>query len=187
VGSPVPRNVDVRVVAATNRDLEAMMAQKQFREDLYYRLSMVEIELPRLADRKQDLPLLAQHFLERFAEQYGKPVRTLTRRAQSALARYRWPGNVRQLENVIGHATMMAQGEAIDVRDLPAPLRAQAPEPVPAMDEESPMPLADAERRYVLRVLEFMGGNKVQTAKTLGISRATLYRILGEAETSATP
>jgi DNA-binding NtrC family response regulator len=184
VGSPVARNVDVRVVAATNRDLETMMAQKQFREDLYYRLSMVEIELPRLADRKQDLPLLSQHFVERFAQQYGKPVRGLSRRAQAALARYRWPGNVRQLENVIGHATMMAQGDSIDVRDLPAPLRAQAPEPVPSMDEERPMPLAEAERRYVLRVLEFMGGNKVQTAKALGISRATLYRILGEAEAS---
>ncbi|MFB3827877.1 MAG: sigma-54-dependent transcriptional regulator [Bryobacteraceae bacterium] len=186
VGSPVPRSVDVRVVAATNRDLNAMMAGKQFRDDLYYRLSMVEIEVPRLADRKQDLPLLANHFLERFAAQYGKPVRAISRRAHAALARYHWPGNVRQLENVIGHACMMAEGETIDIRDLPAPLRAHAAEPPPSIDEEPVMPLEEAERRYVLRVLEHMGGNKVRTAKALGISRATLYRILGEAEGVAT-
>jgi DNA-binding NtrC family response regulator len=180
VGSPVARNVDVRVVAATNRDLPAMMAAKDFREDLYYRLSMVEIELPRLADRREDLPLLTGHFVERFAAEYGKTLRSVSRRAQAVLARYAWPGNVRQLENVIGHASMMAEGETLDVRDLPEPLRRGLPQPPPDMEEEQPMPLAEAERRYVSRVLAHFGGNKLRTARALGISRATLYRILGE-------
>jgi len=101
VGSPAARKVDMRIVAATNRDLRAMVADKQFREDLYYRLSMVEIPLPPLADRKEDLPLLERYFVERFAAQYDKLIRGLTRRAQALLARYSWPGNVRELENVL--------------------------------------------------------------------------------------
>ena len=101
VGSPAARKVDVRIVAATNRDLRAMVADKQFREDLYYRLSMVEIPLPPLADRKEDLPLLERYFVERFAAQYDKLIRGLTRRAQALLASYSWPGNVRELENVL--------------------------------------------------------------------------------------
>ncbi|MGD0205889.1 MAG: sigma-54 dependent transcriptional regulator, partial [Dehalococcoidia bacterium] len=100
VGSPAVRKLDVRVIGATNRDLETLGAEKKFRDDLYYRLSMVEIKLPRLAERKEDLPLLERHFLERFAAEYHKPLAHLTRRAQSVLARYPWPGNVRELENV---------------------------------------------------------------------------------------
>ena len=123
VGSPVVHRVDVRVVAAANRDLKAQIAEKQFREDLYYRLSMVEIKLPRLAERVEDLPLLEQHMLERFAKQYEKPVRGISPRAQVVLSRYPWPGNVRELENAIGHACMMTRGETIDVRDLPEYLR----------------------------------------------------------------
>jgi DNA-binding NtrC family response regulator len=178
VGSPAVRKVDVRVVAATNQDLKAMIAAKQFREDLYYRLSMVELKLPRLADRKEDLPLLQQHFLERFARQYNKPLRNLSRRAQTLLSRYSWPGNIRELENVIGNACMMAQGDTIDIGDLPQPVREQAP-PVGG-DEENPMKMAEMEHYHACRVLEWMEGNKVRTARALGISRATLYRILGE-------
>src|SRR5207249_3639585 len=113
VGSPAVRRVDVRVMAATHRDLRSMVSAQRFREDLFYRLSMVSIKLPSLSQRKEDLPLLERYFLEKFAEQYSKPVRGLTRRAQAVLARHSWPGNVRELENVLGGACMMAEGESI--------------------------------------------------------------------------
>jgi DNA-binding NtrC family response regulator len=179
VGSPAVKKVDVRVVAATNRNLQELIAEKKFREDLYYRLSMVEIELPRLADRREDLSLLQRFFIEQFAEQYGKPIKGLTPRAQIVLARYPWPGNIRELRSVLGSTCMMAEGEMADVRDLPERIRTRAAE----ADTESPnelLPLAEVERRHVLRVLEHVGGNKVQAAKVLGINRATVYRIVNE-------
>jgi DNA-binding NtrC family response regulator len=104
IGSPVPRAIDVRVIAATNRNLRSMVKDGKFREDLYYRLAMVEIPLPRLTDRREDLLLLERHFLDKFAAEYKKPVAGITRRAQTRMAIYSWPGNVRELENVIGNA-----------------------------------------------------------------------------------
>lgn len=178
VGSPEVRKVDIRVVAATNRDLQTMILEKQFREDLYFRLSMVELKLPRLADRKEDLVLLEQHFLTRFAKEYNKPLRGLTRRAQALLSRHSWPGNVRELENVIGNACMMAEDDAIDVRDLPESLRQDLP--LKGAEGETPLTLDEVEYQHACRVLGWMGGNKVQTARALGISRATLYSILRE-------
>src|SRR5579864_1332032 len=118
VGSLTPRKVDVRVIAASNRDLRIAIAEKHFREDLYYRLSMVEVAVPRLAERKEDLPLLERHFVARFAAQYSKPIRGLTHRAQIVLSLHSWPGNVREMENVIGHAAMMTMSELIDIVDL---------------------------------------------------------------------
>src|SRR5471032_3383935 len=106
VGSLTPHKVDVRVIAVTNRDLRAAITEKRFREDLYYRLSMVEIRVPGLRERREGLPLLERHFVARFAEQYGKKIRGLTPRAQIRLSLHGWPGNVRELENVIGHACM---------------------------------------------------------------------------------
>jgi DNA-binding NtrC family response regulator len=176
VGSPASRKVDVRVVAATNRDLRRMVAQKQFRDDLYYRLSMVEISLPRLVAKKEDLPLLERHFVEAFAARYKKPVRGITRRAQALLARYSWPGNVRELENILGYACMMADREVIDIRDFPERLRTQATDGAAA--DESMLPLEEVDRRHARRVLEQVGGNRVRAAEILGISRATLYRLL---------
>jgi transcriptional regulator with PAS, ATPase and Fis domain len=176
VGSPVVRQVNVRVIAATNRSLPEMMAEKRFREDLYYRLSMVEISLPGLRERKEDLPLLARHFIEQFSAQYGKAIRGLTPRAELLLGRYSWPGNVRELKSALGNACMMADGDMIDVRDLPEQLRSRASEE-PAEQNEL-LPLAEMERSYVLRVLESVGGNKVRAAKILGINRATVYRIV---------
>ena len=179
VGSPAVKKVDVRVIAATNRNLQELIAEKKFREDLYYRLSMVEIELPRLAERREDLLLLQRFFIEQFAEQYGKPINGITPRAQIVLARYGWPGNVRELRSVLGSACMMAEGELIDVRDLPERIRARAAE-TKNEDLDELLPLAEVERRHVLRVLEQVGGNKVQAAKILGINRATVYRIVNE-------
>lgn len=176
VGSPEVRKVDVRVIAATNRDLRALVAQNLFREDLYYRLTMVELNLPPLAERKEDLPLLERHFVGRFAQNYGKRIGGISRRAQAVLSRHAWPGNVREMENVLGHACMMTEGEFIDVRDLPDYLQSA----VRGVATNGPdlMPLADLERRYTQLVLARLGGNKLQAAQVLGISRATLYRIL---------
>ena len=123
VGSSTARDVEVRVIAATNRNLRTMVREGRFREDLYYRLAVVEIGLPTLANRREDLPLLERYFVEKFAREYKKPVAGLTRRAQSRMATYPWPGNVRELENVIGNACMMTDGKFIDINDLPERIR----------------------------------------------------------------
>jgi len=177
VGSSEVRKVDVRVIAASNRDMRARVAENLFREDLYYRLSMVELKLPPLAERKEDLPLLERHFVEKFAGSYGKRIGGLSRRAQAILSQHTWPGNVREVQNVLGHACMMADSEFIDVRDLPDYLQSGRPA---AAANPVLMPLADLQRRYTQHVLERVGGNKLHAAQVLGISRATLYRILRE-------
>ncbi|HWP85201.1 MAG TPA: sigma-54 dependent transcriptional regulator [Terriglobia bacterium] len=178
VGSPVPRRVDVRVIAATHRDLRAMAAARQFREDLFYRLSMVEIHLPPLADRKEDLPLLERYFLERFQAQYDKPIHGLTRRAAAQLARYHWPGNVRELENALGNACMMVEGNMIDLSDLPPSLREVSEAQPVAGNNHALASLEEMQRYHTRRVLETVKGNKTKAAEILGISRATLYRLL---------
>jgi DNA-binding NtrC family response regulator len=184
VGSPVVHKVNVRVIAATNRNLPKMITEGTFRDDLFYRLSMVELKVPRLSERKEDISLLVRHFLEYFNEQYGKSVRGLTPRAQAALSRYWWPGNVREVENVLGAACMVAQDSMIDVRDLRESLR--NPQSVAiAEDGENIVPLAELERQHARATLKRMRGNKVKTAEALGISRATLYRLLEEEEDSA--
>lgn len=186
VGSLAIRKVDVRVIAATHRDLRQMVAQGKFREDLFYRLSRVEIKLPRLADRKEDLPLLVRHFTDGFSVEYHKTILGVTPRAQVVLSRYGWPGNVRELENVLSEACMMADGERIDVRDLPAYVREAGARPeldaereIESAAEEM-LPLDEVHRRYCLRILDRVRGNKARAAKVLGINRATLYRILGD-------
>ena len=185
VGSPVPRRVDVRIVAATHRDLRAMVASREFRDDLFYRLSMVEIHVPSLAARKEDLPLLEGFFLERFQRQYAKPIRGLTRRAQAQLSRYPWPGNVREFENVLGNACMMVEGNTIDIYDLPPRLRNAGA--AQADTDDSLLSLEQMERRHTLRVLESVKGNKTRAAEILGISRATLYRLIETAHQSRDP
>jgi len=176
VGSSEVRKVDVHIIAATNREMSSLIAEKLFREDLYYRLSMVELKLPRLAERKEDLPLLERHFVGKFANGYQKRVSGISRRAQMLLSRHSWPGNVRELENVLGHACMMAESQFIDLRDLPENL-CNGVRGV-SINEPELIPLAELERRYTQHVLDRLGGNKLQAAQVLGISRATLYRIL---------
>lgn len=176
VGSPSVKTVEVRVLAATNRDLRSLSGTKQFREDLYYRLSMIELKLPTLSERKEDLPLLERNFIERLAAQYHKPVRALTRRAQALLASYHWPGNVRELENVLGHACMMAEGDMIDARDLPAYLSAEECGDPGAADRL--LTLEEMHRQYAQEVLKRLNGNKAKAAELLDVSRATLYRLL---------
>ena len=178
VGSSVTRRVNVRVIAATNRNLRAMVRTQEFREDLFYRLSMLEIKLPPLADRKEDLPLLTRHFVGQFAKNMEKEVRGLTRRAQAMLSRYHWPGNIRELENVLGHACMMAENDLIDIGDLPEHIR----EKNDGAGRNERMTLGEVESRHVLYMLEQAGGNKQLAAEMLGISRATLYRFLNAHE-----
>jgi transcriptional regulator with PAS, ATPase and Fis domain len=181
VGALESRKVDVRVIAATNRPLRAMISEKQFREDLFYRLSMVEVKLPRLNDRKEDIPLLAQHFISKFSSQYRKDIRSITHRALMLLSRYSWPGNVRELENVLGNACMMTESDSITVRDLPEYVTTQATEAV--LDDAYDLTLAEVERRHAKRVLARTGGNKVRAAKILGINRATLARLVDDRQT----
>ncbi len=182
VGSPAVRRVDIRVIAATHRDLQSMVRDGRFREDLFYRLSTVHIKLPSLAQRKEDLPLFERHFIRRFAEQYRKPVCGITRRAQALLARYTWPGNVRELENVLGSACMMTESETIDVADLPEYIRER--KTIEVRDDEAFLTLEQVEKAHTVRVLASAGGNKVRAAELLGISRAKLYRLLEESSLS---
>jgi len=178
VGSLTARKVDVRVVAATNHDLRAAIAEKRFREDLYYRLSMVEIKVPSLEERKEDLPLLERHLIAKFASQYGKEIRGLTRRAQIQLAMHSWPGNVRELENVIGHACMMTLGDTIDVQDFPPYLLTEAQtgsDPVVATEPESGLgTLEEQERALIQRAMQAAEGNQSQAARALRIGRDAL-------------
>ena len=177
VGALSARKVDVHVVAATNHDLRAAIAERRFREDLYYRLSMVEIQTPRLGDRKEDLPLLQRHFVARFAAQYGKEIRGLTRRAQLRLSQHSWPGNVRELENVLGHAAMMTMSEMIDVQDLPPYLRAAAghtEQTVAPLLSTEVGTLEEHERSLLIRSLEATAGNQSKAARILRIGRDAL-------------
>lgn len=182
VGSLSVRKVDVRVVAATNHDLRAAIVEKHFREDLYYRLSMVEIRTPPLVERVEDIQLLVRHFVSKFSTQYGKSIRGLTQRAQILLTRQPWPGNVRELENVIGHACMMVMGDTIDVQDLPEYLREPAHAPLTVSATGSPHELdvfgvdslEEQEKTLVARALETAGGNQSQAARLLRIGRDAL-------------
>jgi DNA-binding NtrC family response regulator len=176
VGSLTPRNIDIRVVAATHRNLKKMVQDGQFREDLYYRLAVVEIPLPVLASRREDLPLLERFFIQKYSMEYDKPINGLARRAQTRLASYPWPGNVRELENVIGNACMMVDGNVIDITDLPERLR--GPLDDEAVTNDSFVSLEEMQRRHVLKVLEGVGGNKARAAEVLGIGRATIYQML---------
>jgi DNA-binding NtrC family response regulator len=179
VGALNARKVDVRVVAATNHDLRAAVAEKRFREDLYYRLSMVEIQAPRLVERKEDLPLLQRHFVARFAAQYGKEIRGLTHRAQIRLSQHSWPGNVRELENVIGHAAMMTTSDMVDVQDLPPYLHASSKRPErTAASPPAGGTLAEVEREYIIRVLRETGGVISAAATRLGVPRTTLNAMM---------
>lgn len=190
VGAVNVRDVDVRVIAATHRDLRSMVAEKRFREDLYYRLAMVEIMLPNLANRGEDLPLLQRYFLDKFAADYRKLISGLTRRAQTRLAEYSWPGNVRELENVIGNACMMVEGNVIDIDDLPEAFRGsfnRSSEEFPAVPgNEELLPLEEVQRRHILRVLKAVGGHKTRAAEILGIGRATIYQLLAKMKVGET-
>jgi len=184
LGSAVARNIDVRVIAATHRDLKEMVKQGQFREDLYYRIAVAEVKLPRLCDRREDMPLLQRYFIHKFCVEYNKPIKGLTRRAQSAMAVYPWPGNVRELENAIGNACMMTEGNVIDIADLSSNI-SNPQEGTAVSADETFLPLAEIQRRHILRVLEATGGNKARAAEILGVGRGTIYEALSRMKAAA--
>jgi DNA-binding NtrC family response regulator len=180
VGSARSIRVDVRVIAATNRDLEREVKEGRFREDLYYRLSVVALRVPPLRERGEDLPLLAAHAL-RQAREAGARATTISEEALATLSRYDWPGNVRELENTIAHAALYAHGKVITAEDLPVKIRnhTRTMEPeskTQAMFKDLPS-LDELERRYVIHVLQTVSGSRTRAAEVLGIDRRTLYRM----------
>ena len=182
VGGDEEMPFDVRVIATTNRDLRALVDEDRFREDLYFRINVIHVALPPLRARGGDVLLLAQHFIDVHAARAGKRVAGLSPAAAEKLLAYSWPGNVRELQNCIERAVALTQQERIGVEDLPETVRAYKRSHVLiATDDPSELvPLAEVERRYVLRVLEAVGGNKTSAAQILGVTRKTLYRKLEE-------
>ncbi|HLA77495.1 MAG TPA: sigma-54 dependent transcriptional regulator [Vicinamibacteria bacterium] len=175
VGGNEPLHVDVRILAATNRDLKKAVAEGQFREDLFYRLNVIPITLPPLRERKEDIPLLAQHFIERLDAELQRKVEGLTAEAMEILMRHQWPGNIRELRNTLERAIVVASGHLIQAKDLGLALAA-ATEPGAAGGERSRLlSLSEVEREHVARVLKATGGNVSQAARVLGIDRVTLY------------
>lgn len=174
VGSPQTRRVDVRVIAATGRDLNQEVQTGKFRSDLWYRLNMIEIRLPPLRERKEDISLLCRHFLERFNRQYGKETEGISRRAMDAFMAYSWSGNVRELENVIGRACLLSRSNFLDLDDFPE-LRSRSAIPGPAA--AVPTALEEVEKATLVRVLS-EARNKALAARMLGVSRPTLYRLM---------
>lgn len=171
VGEGTVRHVDVRIIAATNRELEAEIAAGNFREDLYHRLNVLSVQLPALSERPKDIDSLLDHYLHESANRLNETAKTLSPEARALLLRYTWPGNVRQLRNTIERLNIMAPGAVIEASDLPESICG-------AEDQNfnSPIaPLADIEKMHILRVLEHSGGNKKATAEILGIDRSTLY------------
>ncbi|HEX7600176.1 MAG TPA: sigma-54 dependent transcriptional regulator [Polyangiaceae bacterium] len=180
VGADSEVPYDARIITATNRDLEYEVFQKRFREDLFYRINVVKLDLPPLRDRGGDVLKLAQHFLVKFSSTAGKEVLTLSESAAEKLMNYQWPGNVRELENCMERAVALARFDHVTVEDLPEKIRAyKAGRFVVSADDPSEVvTLDEVERRYILRVLAIVGGNKVQASAMLGLDRRTLYRKL---------
>jgi DNA-binding NtrC family response regulator len=178
VGSPTPIRLDVRVIATTNRNLRDWVEAGRFRRDLFYRLNVVEISLPPLRDRKDDLPLLCSHFLRLANQRTGKSIQGLSRQAQAALFRHDWPGNVRELARTIEHAALLTQGNFIGLKDLPPALQHLSVPPGGRAFEGGPLTLDEVERAQILQALRIAGNNKVRAAELLSISRRSLYRKL---------
>ena len=167
-------SVDVRVIAATNRDLETALRQGAFREDLYYRLNVVTVQLPPLRDRREDIPALLDHFLAKFAEKNRRPVPGLTAAARDALMKYDYPGNIRELENIVERAVLLCRGNVIDQEDLPVTVRPEGRDPASPPTGSLPEVLEAIERRAILEALERHGGVQTRAADELGIGERVL-------------
>jgi DNA-binding NtrC family response regulator len=183
VGSNRTLTADVRLITATNRNLEEQVRNSRFREDLLYRLRVVEVHLPPLRERPEDVPLLAQRFLREFAAENGKSVAGLTPEAMDLLVRYAWPGNVRELRTAIEHGVVLCRSDQIQARDLPASVR--QPHPATTAERETRrlltqdnLTVQEAEKQLIIRALKEAGGNRTEAAKKIGVSRRTLHRKL---------
>ncbi len=182
VGSTNSVRVDVRIIAATNRDLEQLVKEGKFRGDLFYRLNVVRITLPSLVERREDIPMLVHHFLQKCAMGAAHAVRGVLPETMALLTQYRWPGNVRELENAIERAVSLSHGPLLTPDDLPATLRPSLPAShdtvgVVSPGDEGGLTLEEVEKRHLVRILKETKGNKVKAAKVLGIDRRTLYRM----------
>ena len=177
VGGTKTFTVDTRVILATNEDLAKAVAEGRFRQDLYYRINVINIELPPLRDRLSDIPLLARHFLQQVCQETGKQVSGIDERAMAALRAYRWPGNVRELQNVLERAVLLGRHETIGLDDLPPAFAAAGPAPIEATGNRTlKQAMANPERQIILDVLQGNGWNRQATAAALGINRTTLYK-----------
>jgi len=180
VGSNKPLHVDVRLIAATNQDLRQLVKENRFREDLYYRLNQVTLRVPPLRDRREDIPLLIDHFIKRANEEHGKHITGITPEAVRRLAGYHWEGNVRQLQNVLSAMVVLAEGPTLDVNDIPDPIRGST-DLVPAGQIKLiGRTLEEIERMAIVETLKLTQGNRERAAKVLGIGARTLYRKLKE-------
>jgi DNA-binding NtrC family response regulator len=179
VGSNKTLSADVRLIAATNKDLQREVKAEKFREDLYFRLRVVEISLPPLRQRVEDIPLLAKAFLKEFASENNKTVNDFTPDALEAIMRHDWPGNVRELRTAVEHAVVLARGERISLRDLPGNVRPAGAGAAPGGWTGPPdLTVAEAEKQLIIRALKESEGNRTTAAKKLGMSRRTLHRKL---------
>jgi two-component system response regulator AtoC len=180
VGGKRDINVDVRVVASTNKDLAQLVEAGEFRKDLYYRIKVMVIELPPLSDRKEDIPILTDYFISKLSREMGKEIKRVSQQALDLIASYSWPGNVRELKNVMERAMILAKGGFIVPADLPLELRKDvgglrlAGSDEKWLERDGFLPLAEVERNYILKVLQEKAGNKSKTARILGVSRSTL-------------
>jgi transcriptional regulator with PAS, ATPase and Fis domain len=172
--------IDVRIVSTTNRDIQSVIEDGRFREDLYYRLKVIDIELPPLRERREDIPLLIQHFIDKFNVNLKKRISGVSEEALKLLLSYSWPGNVRELENVIERAINLSQQEIILPEDLPKSLDQRADEKLFEKAIREKLTLSQLEKEYVKRVLMEVEGNKSKAAERLGLDRKTLYRKLQE-------
>jgi len=175
VGSNRPIKVDVRIISATNTNLEERVKGGSFREDLYYRLRVVTIDLPPLRKRMEDMPLLIQSFLEELSSTHGRTVRGLSKRAEEALLNYSWPGNVRELKNCLESMIVTSSSDVLDISDIPHYIRASQLAPV-SRQLLSGMSLEEAEKELIRNTLIETGGNREEAARKLGIGERTLYR-----------
>lgn len=188
VGATKPISVDVRIIAATNLNLAEEAKAKRFRDDLYYRLNVIELKLPPLRDRREDIVLLVEGFLKRCGEVRGKEVKGVSEASLAMLMDYTWPGNVRELENVIERAVTLSRGEKVTPDDLPPAVQgARGDRRVLDEAVEKTLPLHEIEKEYIKKILDKTGGNKYQAAQALGIDRKTLYRKLAEIEGKPQP
>jgi DNA-binding NtrC family response regulator len=180
LGSNATVNVNVRLITATNRNLAEMVQRKEFREDLYYRLNVVQLHLPPLRDRRDDIHLLAQHFLQLAAQQFNKRVKKFSKPALHALDEYAWPGNVRELENVVQRAAVICDGHCVEVWHLPTSVRGTGE--TLNFDQSYEQEVRQFKRRLILRTLRQTGWNKTESARTLGVARGYLHRLMNQLE-----
>ncbi len=185
VGGEESVSVDVRIIAATNKDLMTEIESRRFREDLFYRLNVVALHVPPLRDRPEDIPLLAQHFLEEFTEKNNRAVKGFAPQAMDRLLKYQWPGNVRELMNAVERMVVLSGSEYLHEEDLPAPIREIAPqgeEVSGPVERLADVPLEEVEKEAILNTLKSTGGNKSEAARRLGITRKTLHKKLKQYE-----